>query len=204
MRGQILLLSGPSGSGKSTVLSRLFAEFSNVYFSISSTTRSPRAGEKDGVNYHFISLEEFEKDIKDGLFLEWARVHGNYYGTSLKPVLEALNDDKIVVFDIDVQGYFLAQKKYAKQITSVFLTTKNATQLENRLKNRASETQESIKERLKNASKEMEYIDKYDYIIINDDVNKAYDELRAIFISIGLKSSNIKADEFVKIWNNKG
>lgn len=204
MRGQILLLSGPSGSGKSTVLSRLFAEFSNVYFSISSTTRSPRAGEKDGINYHFISLEEFEKDIKDGLFLEWARVHGNYYGTSLKPVLEALNDDKIVVFDIDVQGYFLAQKKYAKQITSVFLTTKNATQLENRLKNRASETQESIKERLKNASKEMEYIDKYDYIIINDDVNKAYDELRAIFISIGLKSSNIKADEFLKIWNNKG
>lgn len=204
MRGHILLLSGPSGSGKSTVLSRLFAEFSNVYFSISSTTRSPRAGEKDGVNYHFISLAEFEKDIKDGLFLEWARVHGNYYGTSLKPVLEALNDDKIVVFDIDVQGYFLAQKKYAKQITSVFLTTKNATQLENRLKNRASETQESIKERLKNASKEMEYIDKYDYIIINDDVNKAYDELRAIFISIGLKSSNIKADEFLKIWNNKG
>ena len=204
MRGQILLLSGPSGSGKSTVLSRLFAEFSNVYFSISSTTRSPRAGEKDGVNYHFISLEEFEKDIKDGLFLEWARVHGNYYGTSLKPVLEALNNDKIVVFDIDVQGYFLAQKKYAKQITSVFLTTKNATQLENRLKNRASETQESIKERLKNASKEMEYRDKYDYIIINDDVNKAYDELRAIFISIGLKSSNIKADEFLKIWNNKG
>lgn len=204
MRGHILLLSGPSGSGKSTVLSRLFAEFSNVYFSISSTTRSPRAGEKDGVNYHFISLEEFEKDIKDGLFLEWARVHGNYYGTSLKPVLEALNDDKIVVFDIDVQGYFLAQKKYAKQITSVFLTTKNATQLENRLKNRASETQDSIKERLKNASKEMEYIDKYDYIIINDDVNKAYDELRAIFISIGLKSSNIKADEFLKIWNNKG
>lgn len=204
MRGQILLLSGPSGSGKSTVLSRLFAEFSNVYFSISSTTRSPRAGEKDGINYHFISLEEFEKDIKDGLFLEWAKVHGNYYGTSLKPVLEALNDDKIVVFDIDVQGYFLAQKKYAKQITSVFLTTKNATQLENRLKNRASETQESIKERLKNASKEMEYIDKYDYIIINDDVNKAYDELRAIVISIGLKSSNIKADEFLKIWNNKG
>ena len=204
MRGQILLLSGPSGSGKSTVLSRLFAEFSNVYFSISSTTRSPRAGEKDGVNYHFISLEEFEKDIKDGLFLEWARVHGNYYGTSLKPVLEALNNDKIVVFDIDVQGYFLAQKKYAKQVTSVFLTTKNATQLENRLKNRASETQESIKERLKNASKEMEYIDKYDYIIINDDVNKAYDELRAIFISICLKSSNIKADEFLKIWNNKG
>lgn len=124
MRGQILLLSGPSGSGKSTVLSRLFAEFSNVYFSISSTTRSPRAGEKDGVNYHFISLAEFEKDIKDGLFLEWARVHGNYYGTSLKPVLEALNNDKIVVFDIDVQGYFLAQKKYAKQITSVFFNHK--------------------------------------------------------------------------------
>lgn len=204
MRAQILLLSGPSGSGKSTLLARLFAEFSNIYFSISSTTRLPRAGERNGVNYHFISVDEFEKDIKDGLFLEWARVHGNYYGSSLKPVLEALNDGKIVVFDIDVQGYFLAQKKYAKQITSVFLTTKNASELENRLKNRASETPESIKERLKNASKEMEHIDKYDYIIINDDVNKAYNELRAVFLSMGVKSSNINTNEFLKFWNNKG
>ena len=204
MRAQILLLSGPSGSGKSTLLARLFAEFSNIYFSISSTTRLPRAGEKDGVNYHFISVDEFEKDIKNGLFLEWARVHGNYYGTSLKPVLEALNNGKIVVFDIDVQGYFLAQKKYSKLITSVFLTTKNASELENRLKNRASETPESIKERLKNASKEMKHIDKYDYIIINDDINKAYNELRAVFVSMGVKSSNINATEFLKSWNNKG
>lgn len=203
MSAQILLLSGPSGSGKSTLLSRLFAEFSNTYFSISSTTRRPRDGEQNGVNYHFISQEDFERDIKAGLFLEWAKVHGNYYGTSLKPVIQALNDGKIVVFDIDVQGFFLAQKKYSGQITSVFLTTKNASELESRLKNRASESEESIKERLKNASEEMKNIDKYDYIIINDDANKAYDELRSIFISMCIKSTNVDTNELLTTWNNK-
>ena len=93
MSRQILLISGPSGSGKSSLLSKLFAEFKDkLYFSISSTTRAARQGEKDGVNYHFISQEQFQADIKAGLFLEWANVHGNLYGTSLRPVTHALNE----------------------------------------------------------------------------------------------------------------
>ena len=92
MSGQILLISGPSGSGKSTLLSRLMAEFDNIYFSISSTTREPRAGERDGIDYHFITTDEFKQGINQGKFLEWANVHKNYYGTSLEPVEKALKD----------------------------------------------------------------------------------------------------------------
>ena len=124
MSGQILLISGPSGSGKSTLLSRLMSEFDNIYFSISSTTRPPRDGEKDGVDYHFISVDEFKKGIDNGKFLEWANVHKNYYGTSLEPVEKALKDNKVVIFDIDIQGYYLAMKEYNDIITSVFITTK--------------------------------------------------------------------------------
>lgn len=199
MAGQILLISGPSGSGKSSLLNKLFSEFDNIYFSISSTTRAPREGEKNGVNYHFISKDEFEDDIKSGHFLEWANVHGNYYGTSLKPVIKALNENKIVIFDIDVQGFFLARKQDLA-ITSVFVSTKDKSTLESRLKNRGTETKESIDERLKNAAKEMEYLKEYDYIVINDDLNKAYDELRAIFISMKAQSKNIDTKTLLNKW----
>lgn len=202
MAGQILLISGPSGSGKSSLLNRLFGEFKNIYFSISSTTREPRNGEKDGVNYHFISKEQFENDIKEGLFLEWAQVHGNYYGTSLRPVVHALNEDKIVIFDIDVQGFLLARKQY-RTLTSVFLSTKDDITLENRLKNRGTESNESINERLANAFGEMKYMKEYDYIIINDDLDKAYEELRAIFISMQVKSANYDIDALLNEWKTK-
>ena len=201
MTGQVLLISGPSGSGKSSLLNKLFSEFKNTYFSISSTTRAPRDGEKNGVNYHFISKDEFEADIKAGHFLEWANVHGNFYGTSLKPVIKALNENKIVIFDIDVQGFILARKQDFA-LTSVFVTTKNKSTLENRLKNRGTENNESIKERLKNATGEMEYLKEYDYIIINEDLEKAYDELRAVFISMQNKSSNIDINALKAKWQN--
>ena len=185
---QILLISGPSGSGKSSLLSKLFAEFKDkLYFSISSTTRAARQGEKDGVNYHFISQEQFQADIKAGLFLEWANVHGNLYGTSLRPVTHALNEGKVVVFDIDVQGYFLAKKQYPKEITAVFISTKNSSILASRLEN---------------AKNEMKYIKDYDHIIINDDLEAAYESLRAIFISMHSKSANFDIEEFCQNWNN--
>ncbi len=201
MIGQVLLISGPSGSGKSSLLNKLFSEFKNTYFSISSTTRAPRDGEKNGVNYHFISKDEFEADIKAGHFLEWANVHGNFYGTSLKPVIKALNENKIVIFDIDVQGFILARKQDFA-LTSVFVTTKDKSTLENRLKNRGTENNESIKERLKNATGEMEYLKEYDYIIINEDLEKAYDELRSVFISMQNKSSNIDIGTLKAKWQN--
>lgn len=199
--GQVLLISGPSGSGKSSLLNKLFSEFKNTYFSISSTTRAPREGEIDGVNYHFISKDEFETDIKAGLFLEWASVHGNLYGTNLKPVIKAINEGKIVILDIDVQGFILARKQDFA-LTSVFLTTKDKSTLENRLKNRGTESDESIKERLKNATTEMEYIKEYDYIVINDDLDEAYAKLRAIFISMQNKSSNIDINALKSKWQN--
>lgn len=121
MSGQILILSGPSGSGKSTLLSRALKEIDGLVFSISSTTRAPRDGEIDGVHYHFVSEDEFKKGIEAGEFLEWANVHKNFYGTSLIQVKKALGEGKIVVFDIDVQGFKLAKEKLAKIITSVLL-----------------------------------------------------------------------------------
>lgn len=202
MAGEILLISGPSGSGKSSLLKRLFSEFDGLYFSISSTTRAPRAGEINGVNYHFISQAEFEADIKAGHFLEWAKVHENYYGTSLKPVVEALNANKVVVFDIDVQGYFLASKLYKELITSVFVTTKDASTLASRLENRGTENADSIKTRLENAKNEMKYIKEYDYIIVNDDLEKAYESLRAVFISMRSKCENFEIEKFCTNWNN--
>lgn len=130
MQGFVLLISGPSGAGKSTLLKKLFDEFEDeLYFSISSTTRKPREGEKNGIHYHFISHEEFQKGIDSDHFLEWARVHENFYGTSLKHTQNALDNGKIVVFDIDVQGFKIARKKMADKIVSVFITTKNKDEL---------------------------------------------------------------------------
>lgn len=133
MGGQILIVSGPSGSGKSTLIERLMKEENNIYFSISSTTRKIRAGEKNDVNYHYISVSDFEKGIKEGEFLEYAVVHKNYYGTSIKPVLAALEAGKSVIFDIDVQGFDIVRKKFDEEITSVFITTKTKNELEKRL-----------------------------------------------------------------------
>ncbi|HIC78016.1 MAG TPA: guanylate kinase, partial [Sulfurovum sp.] len=117
MHGAILVLSGPSGAGKSTIINHASEKIGSYYFSISTTTRPPREGEVDGVDYYFVSHNEFEEDIKAGNFLEYATVHDNYYGTSLKPVNQALNDGKLVIFDIDVQGHRLVKAKMADLVT---------------------------------------------------------------------------------------
>ena len=202
MKGQILIISGPSGSGKSTLLSRLLKEENDLYFSISSTTRAPRQGETDGVNYYFISEDEFKKGIDADEFLEWACVHGNYYGTSLKPVLKALEEGKIAIFDIDVQGFNIAKSKFAKNITSVFITTASKNELKSRLQNRGTDSAETIEKRLINAVDEMEHILEYDYFLINDDLQNCYENLRGILRSMRLKTSNLDAKEIINKWNN--
>jgi len=201
-RGQILLLSGPSGSGKSTLLSRLFGEFDNLYFSISSTTREPRAGERDGVDYFFVSKDEFKKGIDEGQFLEWAQVHANYYGTSLRPVEVALEAGKVVVFDIDVQGFNLARKCYGELITSVFVTTKNRTILKERLEARGSDTAETIEKRLFNAAFELGHLDEYDYLIINENLNESYEKLRAIFLAMKCEVSGFELGAVCDAWSD--
>ena len=202
MKGQILIVSGPSGSGKSTLLNRLLKEENDLYFSISSTTRAPRQGETDGVNYYFTSEDEFKKGIDADEFLEWACVHGNYYGTSLKPVLKALEEGKIAIFDIDVQGFNIAKSKFAKNITSVFITTASKNELKSRLQNRGTDSAETIEKRLINAVGEMEHILEYDYFLINDDLQNCYENLRGILRSMRLKTSNLDAKEIINKWNN--
>lgn len=202
MKGQILIVSGPSGSGKSTLLGRLLKEENDLYFSISSTTRAPRQGETEGVNYYFINKDEFKKGIDADEFLEWAFVHGNYYGTSLKPVLKALKEGKIAIFDIDVQGFNIAKSKFAENITSVFITTASKNELKSRLQNRGTDSAQTIEKRLINAVGEMEHILEYDYFLINDDLQNCYENLCGILRSMRLKTSNLDTKEIINKWNN--
>lgn len=179
-KGAILIISGPSGCGKSTLLKEVYNNIDNYYFSISTTTRSPRDGEQNGVDYYFVTKEEFEKDIEDGNFLEYAKVHDNYYGTSLKPIIESLNNGKLVIFDIDVQGHKIVRKKLHALITSVFITTPSLQVLKDRLYSRNSDANDVIEKRLKNAQIEIDSFLEYDYLIINDDLEKSTKEMLAI------------------------
>ncbi|EGD4354426.1 guanylate kinase [Campylobacter jejuni] len=202
LQGFVLLISGPSGAGKSTLLKKLFDEFKDeLYFSISSTTRKPREGEKNGVHYHFISHEEFQKGIDSDHFLEWARVHENFYGTSLKYTQDALDNGKIVVFDIDVQGFKIARKKMTDKIVSVFITTKNKDELKKRLIKRNTDTIIQLEKRLQNASDEMKELSEYDYLIINDELKQSYEALRAILIAHKFRTKGQNLGQIQNIWN---
>jgi guanylate kinase len=187
-KGAILIISGPSGCGKSTLLKEVYKDIDDYYFSISTTTRNPRVGEKNGVDYFFSTKEDFLEDIEAGHFLEWAEVHGNYYGTSLKPIKEALAEGKLVIFDIDVQGHEIVRKKLDSITTSVFITTPSLSELENRLNNRNTDSKEIIEKRIKNAKYEIKYFQKYDYFIVNDDLKTASKELVCIANVARIKS----------------
>lgn len=199
-KGAILILSGPSGCGKSTLLKNVYKEIKDYYFSISTTTRKPRVGEEDGVDYLFVSREEFEEDIKTGQFLEWAEVHGNYYGTSLKPIKKALKKGKLVIFDIDVQGHEIVRKKLDNVVTSVFITTPSLEELENRLTSRGTDSKEVIERRIENAKIEIKSFQKYDYFIENDDLEKASKELVSIAKITRIKSKLYEKDELIENW----
>lgn len=200
-KGAILLLSGPSGCGKSSLLKEVYKVINNYYFSISTTTREPRVGEKDGVDYYFVSKEEFKQDIENGNFLEWAEVHGNYYGTSLKPINKALEESKLVIFDIDVQGFEQVINKLDKITTTVFITTPTIEELEKRLYNRDTDSKDVIEKRISNAKTEIKYIDRYDYFIVNDDLKVASEQLVSIARSSLIKASLYDKDLIIKNWN---
>ncbi|AFL67774.1 guanylate kinase [Sulfurospirillum barnesii] len=202
MKGNLLVLSGPSGSGKSSLIKEVLLEIEDAYFSISSTTREPREGEVDGVNYHFVSKDEFERDIDAGFFLEWAKVHDNYYGTSLKPILKELQKGKLVMCDIDVQGHKIAQEKFASLITSVFVTTSDQKSLQERLLKRGTDTHEVIERRLANAVSEMTCMNEYDFVLINDDFKTALHDMLAIAYASRRKISLMDVSEFISSWAN--
>ena len=203
-KGAILILSGPSGCGKSTLLNEVYKDIGDYHFSISTTTRDIRAGEEDGKDYYFVTKQEFEKDIINDNFLEWAEVHGNYYGTSLKPILKALNEGKLVIFDIDVQGHEIVREKLDRVVTSVFITTPSLKELENRLYGRNTDSSEVIEKRLSNSKEEIKSFQKYDYLIINDDLQTASKQLVSIANITRIKSKLFENDLILSDWLEKG
>jgi len=199
-KGAILVLSGPSGAGKSTIINAASGEIGEFYFSISTTTRKPREGEKHGREYFFVSKEEFEEDIKAGNFLEYAKVHGNYYGTSLRPVREALNSGKLVIFDIDVQGHRLVRAKMNDITTSAFITPPTLKELEKRLRDRSTDSEEVIKRRIENAKEEILAVGEYDFTIINDTIDEAAREFVIVAKAARLKQSREDEEAFIAHW----
>ena len=198
--GAILVLSGPSGAGKSTIIQAAGERIGEYYFSISTTTRPPREGEQNGREYYFVTKEAFEEDIKAGNFLEYAKVHGNYYGTSLKPVKQALEEGKLVIFDIDVQGHRLVRAKMNDITTSAFITPPTLRELEARLRARCTDTDEVIARRVANAKKEIQAIGEYDFTIINDDLQTAIEEFVTIAKAARLKWSEKHEKVFIEKW----
>jgi len=202
-KGAILVLSGPSGAGKSTIINAASDEIGEYYFSISTTTRVPRVGEAHGVDYFFVSKESFEEDIKAGNFLEYAEVHGNYYGTSLKPVREALEEGKLVIFDIDIQGHRLVRAKMNDITTSAFITPPTLCALEDRLRARCTDDESVILNRIKNAKSEIEAVGEYDFTIINDTIQKAAEEFVIVANAARLKQSMEDEAKFIVQWLGK-
>ncbi|NPA66746.1 MAG: guanylate kinase [Epsilonproteobacteria bacterium] len=201
-RSAVLVLSGPSGAGKSSLINKIIDDIGDCYFSISTTTRPKREGEEDGVHYHFVSKEEFQKGIEADEFLEYALVHGNYYGTSLKPVKKALSEGKLVIFDIDVQGNVSVNNRLGDITTSVFITPPSLSELERRLRSRGTDSEEVIKNRIENAKREIQRVSEYDYLLINDDLDEAAQQLKLIAKVARMKLPTEEINDFVQKWES--
>lgn len=171
-KGFLLVISGPSGVGKGTVLHDLMNTQKNLVYSVSVTTRKQRPGEIEGVSYFFKDHSEFKKMINEDKFLEFAKVHDNYYGTPKDFVEEKINEGKIVILEIDVQGA-LNVKKNTDNGVFIFLAPPSLSELKNRIVNRGTETTKDINLRMSNAKKELSYISEYDYLVVNDHLNSA-------------------------------
>jgi guanylate kinase len=185
-KGFLLIVSGPSGCGKGTVCQELFKKNEELLFSVSATTRKPREGEIDGVNYFFVDEEKFTNMVNDNEFLEYAKVHYNYYGTPKKFVLEKIEKGEVVVLEIDVQGALQVKEAYPEAV-SIFLVPPSMNELKNRIIKRGTETEKDINIRLENAFWELKFIDKYDYIVMNDEVIKAVEKIESIITAEKLK-----------------
>lgn len=183
MKGNLIIISAPSGTGKTTILRELFTVVQGLTFSVSHTTRQPRGREKNSVDYHFIDRQTFEKMIANEEFLEWAEVHGNFYGTSRKEVEGHLQRGFDVFLDIDVQGARQVRQKMAEKCFSIFIISPTWQEQEKRLTGRGTDSPETIRLRLANARQELNDVDLYDFLVVNDTVAKATDILRSIVIA---------------------
>lgn len=186
-RGQLIVLSGPSGVGKSTVISELLSERSDIYFSVSFTTRKPRVGEEDGVNYCFVSKETFEGMIGRGEFLEYAQYVDNYYGTSLRVIEEKLVAGIDVLLDIEVQGAAKVRDKCPDAVF-IFIIPPSFEELSRRLHSRNTDDESVIEGRLRKAREEYKEISHYDYLVVNDKVSDAAAEIMSILVAEGCRT----------------
>ncbi len=181
-QGIPIVVSAPSGGGKTTLCRRLMEKLSGLEFSISHTTRAPRGQEKDGVDYHFVSEDEFKKLISEDKFLEWAEVHGNYYGSSLDAARKQLAAGRDVLFDIDIQGGYQIKEKMPEAVL-IFIVPPSMKVLEERLRGRASDAEEVIQKRLKAAREEIEGAVKYSHWIINDELDCALETFSSVVVA---------------------
>lgn len=179
-RGILLVVSSPSGAGKTTLARRL-AKDHNLHFSVSYTTRKPRIGERQGIDYHFVSDEEFARMVQGQLFAEWAVVHGNRYGTAIDTVNEAIEKGVDCLFDIDYQGGRQIRQQWPDDSVLCFILPPSLAELERRLRNRGTESAEVIQSRLAMAKKELAHYKTYDYLVVNEDLETAYSELSSIY-----------------------
>lgn len=179
-RGLMLVISSPSGAGKSTIARTLMDRDQQISLSVSVTTRPRRQSEIEGVHYHFVSQREFERLRDSDSLLEWAQVHGNYYGTPREAVETAMGEGRDMLFDIDWQGAQQLQEKMSADVVSIFILPPTMAELQSRLHRRAEDAEEVIQTRLNNSRAEIAHWREYDYVIVNDDLNSAFDAVQSI------------------------
>ena len=188
-RGLMLVISSPSGAGKSTIARNLLEKDKNISLSVSVTTRARRQSEIEGIHYHFISKRDFERMRDNEELLEWAEVHGNFYGTPREPVEDAMAAGRDMLFDIDWQGAEQLQDKMKADVVSIFILPPTMTELQSRLHRRAEDTEAVIQTRLLNSRAEIEHWRDYDYVILNDDLQAAFEAVEAI-----VKAERVRRD----------
>ncbi|THV14065.1 guanylate kinase [Rhizobium rhizophilum] len=179
-RGLMLVISSPSGAGKSTIARTLMDKDKQIGLSVSVTTRQRRQSEIEGVHYQFVSQREFERLRDSDSLLEWAQVHGNYYGTPREAVETAMGEGRDMLFDIDWQGAQQLQDKMSADVVSIFILPPTMAELQSRLHRRAEDSEEVIQTRLNNSRAEIAHWREYDYVIVNDDLNAAFDAVQSI------------------------
>ena len=190
-RGLLIVISGPSGAGKGTICKSFLERNSEVAISVSATTRSPRNGEVDGINYYFMSKEQFKEKIEANDFLEYAEVYDNFYGTPKSNVEQLLESGKDVILEIDIQGA-LKVKENTEEGVLIFILPPSMEELKARIIKRGSETPESLMKRFKSAYKEINFISRYNYAVVNDEVETAVDKLEAIICAEKCRVDRIK------------